>query len=85
MEEFIQNRLVDKSPFYQPIKQIKLKTFASVGVVKKVTSTHTKVLQIKAERNIFGQLVLPSVKHNIRLAGHSFLSAWSYSILSCNS
>ncbi|MES9950704.1 MAG: hypothetical protein ABW118_17235 [Candidatus Thiodiazotropha sp.] len=68
MNDFIQSRLVDKSvPFHDPLKRLKLKTFASVGVVKKVKSTQNKMLQIKAERNIFGQLVLLSVEHNIDL------------------
>ena len=68
MEEFIQNRLVNKMvSFHDPIKRMKLKTFASVGVVNKVKSTQNKVMQIKAERNIFGQLVLLSVEHNIDL------------------
>ena len=68
MDEFIQSRLVDKSvPFHDPLRRLKLKTFASVGVVKKVKSTQNKMLQIKAERNIFGQLVLLSVEHNIDL------------------
>ena len=38
-----------------------------MGIVKKVKSTQNKVLQIKAERNIFGKLVLLSVEHNINL------------------
>ena len=64
----IQNRLVSKSvKFYEPVKQIKLKIFASVSMVKKVKGTQNKVLQIKAECNIFGQLVLFSVEHNIDL------------------
>ena len=68
MNEFIQTRLVDKSvPFHDPLKRLKLKTFASVGVVKKVKSSQNKMLQIKAERNIFGQLVVLSVEHNIDL------------------
>ena len=68
INEFIQTRLVDKIvPFHDPLKRLKLKTFASVGVVKKVKSTQNKMLQIKAERNIFGQLVVLSVEHNIDL------------------
>lgn len=45
-----------------------LKTFASVGLIKKVKRTQNKVLQFKAERKPFlGQLVLFSVEHNIDL------------------
>ena len=66
MENFIKSRLVEKAvPFHDPLKRLKLKTFASVGVVKKVKSTQNKMMQIKAEHNIFGQLVLLSVEHNI--------------------
>ena len=68
MEEFIQNRLVNKPvKFHEPGKQMKLKTFALVGIVKTVKGTQNKVLQIKAERNIFVQLVLLSVEHHIDL------------------
>ena len=56
MEAFITNRLVDTTvPFHEPLKR--LKTFANVGIMKKVKSTQNKVLQIKAEQNIFDQLV----------------------------
>lgn len=66
MEDFIQSRLVDKSvPFHDPLRRLKLKIFASVGVVKKVKNTPNKMLQIRAERNFFGQLVFLSVEHNI--------------------
>ena len=68
METFIKERLVDKSvPFHEPIKRMKLKTFASTTLVKKVKSSDNKLVQIKAERNIFGQLVLLSVENNIDL------------------
>ena len=47
MEDFIKSRLVDKAvPFHDPLKRLKLKTFASVGVVKKVKSTQNKMMQI---------------------------------------
>lgn len=68
MKAFIKDRLVDKSvPFHEPIKRMKLKTFASACVVKKVRSSENKLIQIKAERNVFGQLVLLSVENNIDL------------------
>ena len=67
-EKFIKSRLLDKAvPFHDPLKGLKLKTFASVGVVKKVKSTQNKMMQIKAERNIFGQLVLFSFEHKLDL------------------
>ena len=45
------------------IKQKKLKTFANAEVKKTLKSTQNKMTQIKAERNIFGQLVLLSVQN----------------------
>ena len=46
---------------------MKLKTFASTKLVKKLKSSENKLVQIKAERNIFDQLVLLSVESNINL------------------
>ena len=68
METFIKERMVEKSvPFHDPIKRQKLKTFATTSLVKKVKSSDNKLVQIKTERNIFGQLVLLSVENNIDL------------------
>lgn len=68
MEDFINSRLVNKTTdFHSPIKRNKLKTFATTEVTKTVRSTQNKITQIKAERNIFGQLVLLSVQHDIDL------------------
>ena len=68
MDDFIKTRLIEKSvDFHAPIKRNKLKTFASAEVTKKVKSSQNKMAQIRAERNVFGQLVLLSVQHNIDL------------------
>ena len=68
MKELIEKRLLDKSIiFHEPIKQMNLKTFASKDVAKNAKRSQNKVLQIRAERNIFGQLVLLPVEHNIDL------------------
>ena len=68
MEEFIQNRMVNQTvAFHYPIKRNKLKTLANADVKKTLKNTQNKMTQIKAERNIFGQLVLLSVKNNIDL------------------
>ena len=57
METFIKERLTDISvTFHDPIKRNKLKTLALTCTVKKVKSSENKLVQIKAERNIFGQL-----------------------------
>ena len=66
--DFIQSRQVDKSVgFHNPIKRNKLNTFAVYEVKKKLTSSQNKISKIRAERNIFGQLVLLSTEHNVDL------------------
>ena len=68
MKGLIITILVDKAvPFHEPLKRINLKTFAFVCIVKKVKNTKNKEMQIKVGRNIFGQLVLLSIEHNIDL------------------
>ena len=68
MEDFINSSLVDKSVgFHNPIKRNKLKTFAACEVKKKLTSLQNKTSQIRAERNVFDQLVLLSTEHNVDL------------------
>ena len=68
MDDFVKYRLVEKSVlFHDPIKRTKLKTFATAAVVKKVTSSNNKMLQLKAERNIFGQLVVLAAQNDIDL------------------
>lgn len=63
-DQFIQKRLVDKTElFHSPIKRQKLHTFAAMQVTKKVKSSQNKIVQIKAERNVFGQLVLRAQQH----------------------
>ena len=68
MENFVKKRLVDKTmSFHDPIKRNKLKTFAASQVTKKVTSSQNKISQIRAERNVFGQLVLLAIQHDVDL------------------
>jgi len=68
MEDFIKQRLVDRSLFFHsPIKKKKLKTFASAAVMRKIKSSDSKLVEIKAERNIFGQLILLSMQYEIDL------------------
>ena len=68
MEDFIKLRLVERSVgFHEPIKRNKLKTFAASEVTKKLTSSQNKISQIRAERNVFGQLVLLSLEHDVDL------------------
>lgn len=68
MTEFLQNRLIDRTvEFHSPIKRNKLKTFVTAEVKKTVKSSKNKITQIKAERNIFAQLILLTVEHDIDL------------------
>ena len=68
MKHFVKTRLVDKTiGFHEHIKRNKLKTFAASQVTKKVTSSKNKVSQIRADRNVFGQLVLLAIQHDVDL------------------
>ena len=56
---FIHDRLnTNKVSFWEPLKQLKIKTFASTK--KKITlkSTNEKVISIDADRNLFGHLLI---------------------------
>ena len=65
IEKFIQDRVVNHNvAFHNPIKRNTLKTFAKAEVKKTLKSTQNRMAQIKAERNIFGQLVLLSVQND---------------------
>lgn len=65
---FVKDRLVDKTKsFHDPIKRQNLKTFASLAKTVKVSGTENKSKQIKAERNVFGQLILLALEHNISM------------------
>ena len=67
-QEFIEERLVSKSKsFNAPIKKQKLKTFASLSKTAKVTAVSKKSKEIKAERNVFGQLVIIALENQISL------------------
>ena len=61
-----QNSSVLKSiGFHNPIKCNKLKTFVTCEVMKKLTSSQHEISQMRAERDIFVQLVLLSIEHNV--------------------
>ena len=67
-DEFIEDRLVKKTAsFFDPVKKQRLKTFASLAKCVKLTGSEKKLRQMRAERNIFGQLVPLSLKHNISM------------------
>ena len=65
---FLKECLIDRTvSFYAPLNRLSLKTFASMKKSKKLTSSNKKVVEIKAERNIFSQLVLLSEDSNISI------------------
>ena len=67
-DEFIEDRLIKKTAsFFDPVKKQRLKTFAFLEKCVKLTGSEKKSKQMMTERNIFGQLVLLSLKHNISM------------------
>ena len=65
---FVQQRLMEKSvSFHSPMKKLSLKTFSYTHVKTKVQSTKNKTVQIAAQRNIFGQLLVLAREHDISL------------------
>ena len=67
-EFFIQKRLVEKTiKFQDPMKKLNLHTFNSMAVVKSLSSSKKKTIQIKAERNLLGRLLLLSQENDISL------------------
>lgn len=66
--EFVTDRLVNKSvSFHQPIPRKTLSTFSSMKERRNVTSAANKQIEIRAERNLFGQLLMISQENNISL------------------
>lgn len=66
--EFIESRLVGKTvKFHDPMKKLRLKTFASMAVKKELKSSEKKTIQVKAERNLLGRLVILSQDNDISL------------------
>ena len=71
---FIKDRLVDRTTkFHDPMKKLSLHTFQSMAVSKTQTTDRKKVIRVKAERNLLGQLLLLSKSHDI-----SFNKLFSY-------
>ena len=68
MEQFIKERLVGRTKkIHNPVTQMKLQTFASTGKRQQVKASQNKIIEVRAERKIFVQLVLLSLQHNIDL------------------
>jgi hypothetical protein len=51
--------------FYAPLKKQNWKTFANTKQVKTVTSTQSKLVEVKAACNVFGQLIMLSEENDI--------------------
>ena len=65
---FVKERLVEKSvSFHDPLKKLRLKTFASMAVRKTLTTSQKKTVMVKAERNLLGRLLIMSQRHDIDL------------------
>ena len=68
MEQFIKERLVDRTKkFHDPVTRIKLQTFASTEKRQQVRTSQNKIIEVRAERDIFAQLVLLLLQHDIDL------------------
>eukprot|EP00745_Piridium_sociabile_P026705 TRINITY_DN42673_c0_g1_i18.p1 TRINITY_DN42673_c0_g1~~TRINITY_DN42673_c0_g1_i18.p1 ORF type:complete len:760 (+),score=189.88 TRINITY_DN42673_c0_g1_i18:236-2515(+) len=66
--QFVKERLLERTvSFNVPIKKLNLKTFAKTAKSVKVSGKSKKTHQITAERNVFSQLVLLAVNHNISM------------------
>jgi len=67
-DDFLQTRLINNSvSFQKPIKKLWLKAFQSSAAVKVLTTTQKKTVQVKAERNLLGQLLMLSQVNEISL------------------
>ncbi|KAH3787429.1 hypothetical protein DPMN_165553 [Dreissena polymorpha] len=68
MEAFITGCLIEKNVLlHYPVKQNKLKTFATSEVNKSIRSSSNKLAKVKAERNILAQLILLTIQNEIDL------------------
>ena len=68
MNTFIEERLcTKKKKFWDPIPQLKLKTFATLKIKKQYKTKDDKTHVITADRNLFGRLVIVSKSRDIDL------------------
>jgi len=67
-QAFIESRLIDKSvKFHDPIKKQNFNRFQSMAAKCKVSTTQKKTIQVKAEINLLGRLLMLSQKNDISL------------------
>ncbi len=68
MQKFVHERLDKKSvKFHDPLPKMDVKNFASMAITKTMTSSDKKTKEITATRNVFGQLAVLALNHNICL------------------
>lgn len=68
MEEFIDQRLkANTRSFWDPIPQLKLKTFASLSQKKKLKTRKEKTQVVSADRNLFGRLIIAAKSRDVDL------------------
>ena len=68
VEAFIKDRLQEKKvKFHEPMKKLKLHTFKAMSVKKSLTTTQKKTVQVRAERDLLGRLLMLSQEHSISL------------------
>ena len=66
--QFFKMRLIEKSSkFHDSMKKLRLKTFESMAVKKVLKSTEKKAIQVKAERNLLGRLLMLSQENDLSL------------------
>ena len=67
-KQFVQDRLIDKTvSFHASVKKQNLKTFANQAKISLVQGKARKNIEITAERNVFGQLVILALQHELSL------------------
>ena len=67
-DNFIKNRLIEKNlKFHDTIKKQNLKTFKCMATKRQLSTTQKKTVQVRAERNLLGRLLLLSQEHNLDL------------------
>ena len=67
-DTFVEKRFdIKDTLFYEPIKKLKIKTFASLQVPYSKTSSANKVQQNTMQKNIFGQLLVLQEKQPLDL------------------
>lgn len=67
-ELFVNSRLITKAvQFHQPIRKQNLLTFKAMATKCKLTTTKQKSVQVRAERNLLGRLLLLSQSNDVSL------------------